>query len=264
MNNFKNKNNITKKLKKEINILELKLNYLKILNLKNSIIKNFKISTKTLQLITPYILTAQIVASSFKLLGLGLPFYKDTFKKNIKPNTSPNSYHSQIYQSPNNNNIIYYHSNWIEESKNIYSKTINIYKLNNIKEKELLNILNKDNINLNDLFGNPISTQKEITTNITNKELNKESYLQIYIYDENTNNYIILKETNIQNFIITILYILSTTLAELIPLTIRCKLSNFNYNYSIEDIKRKHQPINHKKLEKKLEIKKENYQTLTR
>ena len=77
-------------------------------------------------------------------------------------------------------------------------------------------------------------------------------------------DFIMVKESSSDNMSLTFLWILVTVLAEIIISVWRMECSCFDYKYCIRKIKEKHPKIDVEELTKKLEIKKNNYDRLTR
>ena len=257
-------------MKKEIEDLQKEIKYINLKNLKIEITKNFKISLRSIQCIAPYVLTAGITAGAFKMAGGGFPFYYgDTFQKNSHKmkeiDNLGNIRTEQQYDAfENSGNTLYYYSPWQLENDNLYKRNIEIYELKDITEEDILNILQKEELKLSDIFGDPISKKKETKNKISDEELAKNAYFQAVIYSEDENDYIICQETAEENIGTTILYIFMTFFLELIPLFIRSDISKFNFDECVSEIKAKYQQINVEDLKRKLEIKMENYNRLTR
>ena len=223
-------------MKKEIETLENELKYSKLVNLKISTVKNLKISLRFMQRIAPYVLTAGIMAGGCKLISGEFPFYSgDTFKINSNTMKEFDSlgnirYEQQYDYYENSSNILYYYSQWQQGNDGFYSRNVDTYKLDELTEEEL----------------------------------QQKDYLQAIIYNEDENDYIIHKETMGKNIAVTVIYLLLTVLVERIPLFIRREISSFDFDDCVKEIKRKHTSVDTEELSKKLEIKRSNYDRLTR
>lgn len=257
-------------MKKELETLENELKYSKLVNLKISTVKNLKISLRFMQRIAPYVLTAGIMAGGCKLIGGGIPFYSgDTFKINSNTMKEFDSlgnirYEQQYDDYENSSNILYYYSQWQQGNDGFYSRNVETYKLDELTEEEILKLFAKEDLNLSDVFGEPTSKKRETKNNVTEEELQQKDYLQAIIYNEDENDYIIHKETMGENIAVTVIYLLLTALVELIPLFIRSEISSFDFDDCVREIKRKHPSVDTEELAKKLEIKRSNYDRLTR
>lgn len=282
MNNLKNnierltesqklrKKEMLLQMEKEIKQLEFYIHHSKIPNLKIHILRGLKTALRTGQLVAPYILTAAITFGGFAIAGK-TPFIKDDIKKkketkkeldnfgNIKYEQSYDGFHES-------NNTISYVSNWTKQENGSYSREIKTYAIKKEKEDIITVIINNFNtdLSLDDLFGKPTSSVIQSQNNLTDEEIQKEPYLKAVIYSESNDDFIIVKESTKDNTDISLLWILLTVLAEIAPLLIREKVSSFDYEDCIKKIKEKHKLIDTKELAKKLEIKRNNYNRLTR
>lgn len=264
------KKKILKELRQEITTLEEKIEHEKQINKIITTKRNIKISLCYIQWLAPYILTAGLMAYGFKSLGYGLPFYNNDNLKissrkmkefdnlgNVRYEQQYADFESQI------NTISYYHK-WQKDNNGFYTRTIETYeldKLNELDELEIIELFTKENsLNLN----NPTYVKKETIYNPTEEELSKEEYFKVVIYSVDEEDYIIRKETTEENLVVTITYISFTLLLEIILANLRTATSKFNLKRSITKIKEKYPNINNEVLIKKLAIKKDNYNTLTK
>lgn len=264
------KKKILKELKQEITTLEEEIKHEKQINKIITTKRNIKISLRYIQWLAPYILTAGIMAYSCKLLGYGLPFYssdqlKISSRKMKEFDNLGNIRYEQQYDDfeSKTNTISFYHK-WQKDNNGIYTRIIETYKLDDLDESEILNLLTKEALNLSDIFNSPIYTKKETNYTPKEEELSKGEYLQVVIYSIDEEDYIIRKETTEENLSVTIIYIAFTALTELFIATVRNSASKFNLKRSIYEIKKQYPNINNEVLIKKLEIKKDNYNTLTK
>ena len=242
----------------------------RLINLRIEAIKNLKISLRFIQRIAPYIITASLTAGGFKLLGAGLPFYRDNFRNYLRTKTEVDNlgnirYEQQYNDFENDDNTLYYCSKWHDNEDGFYSRNIEMYKIKELTEEDLINILTKENLELSDILGEPISKKIETKNNILEEELEEKDYLQAVIYSKSDNDYILYKETVSINVVVTFLYLLLTFLLEGIPFSIRdAGLSKFNYKMCVEYIKDNYPSVDVQELTKKLEIKRRNYDRLIR
>ena len=257
-------------MKKEIETLENELKYSKVVNLKISTVKNLKISLRFMQRITPYVLSAGIIAGGCKLIGFGLPFYSgDTLKINSNTMKEFDSlgnvrYEQQYDDYANSSNILYYYSQWQPDINGLYTRNVETYKLDELTEEEILKLFNKEDLKLSDIFGKPISKKRETKNNVTEEELQQNDCLKAIIYSKDKNNYILYKETKEENNVITAAYLALTAVVELIPFFIRRNISTFDFDDCVSEIKRKYPAVDTDELIKKLEIRRSNYNRLMR
>lgn len=255
-------------LKKEIENLEHYIEYSNITNFKIKTIKNLKITARALQLVSPYILTAGIVAGGFVRLGT-TPFYSgDEWKRyaNIMIETDSNGNIRTekkygIFDTYKNKISIY--SKW-NKNKDTYTRTITTYYIQNKTQTEINELLNNKNIKIENILGNPYEIIEESKTNLTKEELETKSYIKVVTYKTDRTDYIMVKESKEANISSTILYILVVLAVEIIPLKFRSEISKFDFSKSINEINKKHPLVDKKELSKKLELKRNNYNRLTR
>lgn len=256
-------------MKQEIESLESEIKHSSLVNAKIGAIRNLKISARALQLAAPYVLTAGIVAGGFTLLG-DIPFYGgDEWKvySNVMTefDDAGNIRFEQQYDSfENSDNILYYYSKWQQGNDGFYSRTVQTYSIKKKTYEDIIELFGQENLNLEDVLGEPSSNIKETRNNLTDEELQEESFVKAVIYNKDENDYIMHKETVGENILLSVLYVLITGLCELAPLYWRSEHSYFDFADCVEEIKRKHQSLDIDTLTKKLELKKDNYNRLMR
>ena len=179
-------------------------------------IKNLKINTQKfkdidkekIKLYTNCFLIAGTIAIGMKTLNIGLPFYIDNVKQqvyNVNHITS-NNQNITYTSTTKQDNLIYYYDSW-QQYNETNKRNYKIYRLKNTSQEELLTELEKIKRDLID----PIAEGCEYKELISKEELEQNEYWQAFIYDKLENNYIIIKETNLHNFISTIIYLLTTS-----------------------------------------------------
>lgn len=255
-------------MRKEISKLENEIKHSKIGNTKVYALRGLKIVLRTGQLIAPFVVTAGITIGGFAALD-GTPFYRDKHKQKLEMMKELDSlgnirYEQQYEEYANSSSVISYYSKWNFVEDNLYSRDLETYALGDITEEQILKLINDDVQSLREILGEPISKKKETKNNISEEELQSDPFLQAMIYSKFDDDFIMVKESLSDNIGITLLWILVTALAELIPLWWRTDGSDFDYSYCIRQIKEKHPTIDVEELAKKLEIKRSNYDRLTR
>lgn len=264
-------------MKKEIESLESEIKHSSLVNARIGAIRNLKISARALQKVAPYVLTAGIVAGGFTLLG-NIPFYGGD-EWNVYSNVmtefdnTGNIRKEQQYDTfkddsdntlDNSDSMLYYYSKWQKDGDGSYSRTVQTYSIKKKTYEDIIKLFEQENLKLEDVLGEPSSNIKETRNNLADEELEEESFIKAVIYNEDENDYIIHKETVGENVLISILYVLVTALAELAPLYFRSEISSFDFSDCVDEIKRKHQPLDVETLTKKLELKRDNYNRITR
>lgn len=239
-------------LNKDIKKLERKQNFK---------IKNLKIFSKTIRVSVPYIISSALLCFGNKVV-LGYPFYKDdeikyAEVKEIFDNQGNSSYQKK-YESFNENNLLTVYYPWAFDGKN-YVRNIEEYEikddlLNNINE-----IIYDENINLVDILGKPKDAYSEYksTANLTDNNI----ILEVRLYNEDKNDYIIVKESIVDNvggtIVYTVLclisYIITYVIQRALKKDLKTYIEKINLEYSKEAIEIRN---------KILEIRKENYNRL--
>lgn len=263
------KQNFLLQMKEEIDSLEKQLKYFKLINLKMDLIKNAKITARVCQRVAPYVVSAGIVAGAFKLFGIGMPFYPNNEKcysnKMMEYDDLGNIRYEQQYDEFSHDyNSLSIYSNWQKHEDGWYKRTVTTYKIKVKTYEEVMNLINQDEVELENVLGECLSTICETKNNLTEEELNEEPHIKVIMYDKDKNDYIIRKQPIIENVMITIFYVLFTMGVELIPWNYRKKVSSFNYNECVQRIKTKYQHADFEKLKLKLEIRKNNYKRMMR
>lgn len=260
---------LLKKLKKEIKKLEYQVKHNKLANINISLKRIIRIIFELSKAAFPYVLTATVIAGLFKIIGLGFPYYsEDKVKKYSHIMKDMDSLgniriEQQYDKFEETTELLYYYTKWIKEENEFYSRNVEVYKLKDITEEDILKLFEKEDFKLSDIFGEPITNKKETSNNIKINEEENKDYLQAIIYIKDKNDYIIKKESVDDNVTASIIYSLITLILGLI---ISLKMSDSNYNLGgrLYDVDRNYPFIDKDEIIKKLEIKKNNYERLTR
>ena len=88
-------------------------------------------------------------------------------------------------------NFLYYYTRWVKEDNGFYSRNVEVYKLKDITEEDIIKLFEKEDFKLSDIFGEPITNKKETSNNIKINEEENKDYLQAIIYIKDKNDYII-------------------------------------------------------------------------
>lgn len=256
-------------MKKEIDSLELEIKHFPLTNLKQSSIRNLKISARALQFAAPYIVTAGLTAGLFSFFD-ATPFYNgDETRSYAQVKTEMNSEGDVSYQKQyeffdNSEGQLRYYTKWKKEDNGYYSRIVQTYSLDKKSFEDVKKLFDQKNKTLEDILGEPTSNVIETKNNLSEKEIKKEAILKAVIYNEDKDDYIIKKETVVENVFATLLYLLITVFAELLPIYIREEYSSFNFFTCFSRLKEEYAKKDIQQLKKKLEIKKENYERLMR
>ena len=256
-------------MKKEVEDLERKIKYNKLVNLKNALIRETLINGRRLQWLAPFILTACITAGGAKLIGAGFPFYMDDieeflYTKKEFDNTGNIRYEEQYGEFNSLTHQINHYTKWEDAGNGFYTRRVESYKLSDITDEKVLSLFEKDNLTIEDIFGNKVSSVKETKNNLTEEELMQGEYLEATIYNKDEDDYIIVKESIDDNIAVSVVYILITLLCEIIPLFYRLESSKFDYDDAVYKIREKYSKVDVEKVKKLLEIKRDNYNRLVK
>jgi hypothetical protein len=264
MNKRQEQKQLLLQMKKEILSLEDSIKQYKLMNIEIKTIKNLKITARCIQLFAPYIVSTGIIYGGFTLLG-NSPLVNDKTYLNIMTefdNEGNIRYESQ-YGSFDGEDVLYYYSSWTKDD-DFYSRNIETYYLEDKTYEDLIDIFEYSDLKLKYTLGQPTSNIKETKNNITEEELDKQTYLKAIIYEEDNDNYIITDESFKKGFLKALGFGSLLGCINLTISAIRKKVSSFNFIESINQIEEENRPIDINALNKKLELKKENYDRLTR
>lgn len=260
------------KERKEIEKLEKEIKYATLKNQSIKAIRNLKISARVLQLIYPYVLAAGGIAGAFILCGEKPFYYGDEWKtySNVKAefDSDGNLKKEQQYGSFGGYNEteshLSYYTGWEKISDNFYTRTTQEYTFRDKTYEKVYELFGKDETQIIEVLGKPKSSIKETRNNLTEEEINDGPYYKALVFYKDENDYKLVKETPLENVLFSALYLFATTVAVLIILKVRSECSDFDFTYSVSEIKRENPLVDILELNKKLENRKENYKTLTR
>ncbi len=264
-------------MKKEIDTLEFDIKYSSLRNAKMGAIKNLKIYARALQLVAPYVVTAGIVAGGFALFG-DIPFYPNDEVKaysnvmtefdnagNIRKEQQYASFKDESgHKLDSNDNLLYYYSKWEKIDDGLYSRVVQTYSIDEKTYEDIIKLFDKKDLSLEGILGEPDSNIKETKNNLTEEELQEGAFIQAIVYSKDEGDYIIRKQTVGENIFLSILYVFVSMLIEMGPLYYRSEYSSFDFLRCVNEIKRKYQPLDIDVAKKQLELKKDNYNRLTR
>lgn len=269
MNNKRNfkKEKMLLQLKKELAYLEFLANHYQLVKLQNKMVQKIRIVFKGLEYIVPYFLIVTILTGTFKLVTSSFPFYLDNTKKYLKTIKEFNSTGfikiERTYEEKDiNSNILVYTTPWMKEGNDSFVQETRTYNLNILSEENIQTLLENPDINFEDILGEPTNVSKEYSSFLDEEAINFKPSLKAYLYQEDSNDYIVVKEEENYNILITILYCIMALGANLA--TYFSLLSKADYHF-ILDVKEiiKNNNLTQKDLVRILEIKKKNYDRLT-
>ena len=257
---------LVEKLEKDIDDLEKRINDIPKENFKKISIRNLKICGRFMQLIIPYILAAIIPFVGQSLL-FDIPFYPEEVHEPKHymmevDNRGIESYQSQYEKFSDEKDRLYIYSNWIEDNGK-FTRTIKSYSINLDDLDEIKDLINKKEVEIEELLGSPISNTIEKKNIITEEEKEDSNYIKVIYYYKDKEDYIIVKQPIGENIVYSLLYVLELILCELGVYKFRDEISCFYFPKYYENYMEKYKKTDTKILEKKLEIKKDSYKRLT-
>lgn len=251
--------------KKEIEQIEYKIKNVDKTNKKIHIIRNVKKTWGTIKYAGPLVSVNCLLIYLFAVINR-LPFYKDTREIELNVLKEIDSfgnirYEEQYKEFTNPNNIISLYSKWYIDEDGTYYRKVETYNVRKMSEEEIMNILNSDISSIYDILLNPINTSIERSNNVSESELENGEFLCARIYSKEKNDYIIIEENNAENIAFTLLCILLMILSSY-SCVIMKNLSNKNLKSIYEKIDQEYKFVNSDELNRKLEIKRNNYSRL--
>ena len=257
---------LVEKLEKDIDDLEKRIKDVPKENFKKISIRNIKIFGRFMQMIAPYLIAAIIPFVGQSLL-FDMPFYPEEVKSPKHymmelDNRGIEAYQSGYEKINDEKDRVYIYSNW-QEDKGMYSRTIKSYSINIDDISEIKDLVNKKDVEIEDILGSPISNITETKNIITDEDKELDGYIKLVYYYNDKDDYIVIKQTPGENIVFSIIYLIMLGMCEYGVLKYRYDLSNFSYSSYYEKYMEKYKKTDIKILEKKLEIKKENYKRLT-
>ena len=174
-------------------------------------IKNLKINKDNIKLYTSCVLIATTTAVGMKISGIGLPFYVDNQKKDLY-NTklvSSNGDTKSFTTTDKPDNLLYHYGSWHPSNNNLMKRNYKVYRINTNSEEQLLEEL-KDIESFENKLGDYIIEGTEYKEIVSTENMDQNDYWQAFIYNKLDNNYVIIRETNLHNFVATLIYLLTT------------------------------------------------------
>ena len=263
-NVLKEKNSIIKNLEVDIDALEETLKQSKNINFKRSVVKNLKLYGTFIRFIFPI---ALVTTATFTIAENNnfTPVIRDDQKvcqsiKTVFDNRGDESHEYQYEDYPTIDNTLNIQGAWHINDKNNYEREHRIYQISADDIAQIKELINDEEA-LQEHLGEPKTTIIYETKNLTEEEKEEKPYVKVTTYGKDENNCITAKESTLTNFANTIFYCVGNAALSIIVMTRKPFKMNF-----IENAKRiieENRPISEFLLKRKIEIKQENYETLT-
>ena len=121
-----------------------------------------------------------------------------------------------------------------------------------------------DSATIEEVLGEPYRTCIETKDSLTEEEMTENPYIKVMFYDRDRNDVTIRRETVGENVATTILFIYISLFGSCFTQKFVNKRLPVDYKEIIQDIKEKYKNVSSEDIQKKLEIKRENYERLMR
>lgn len=158
--------------------------------------KKFKLDLlKYVKKVYPYIIIA-LLASSYTLYNVKKGSKNYTVTRETVDSLGNNRTYSKYDKSYTlNTGKITHVTKWELNENNEYERTTKVYDIGNLKPEIAKNVIsNNETIeSLDEMFGEPINSEKEIGKNLTEEELNKPEYLEVVTYSRDYDDYVVTK-----------------------------------------------------------------------
>ena len=262
------KNKLVKDLETEIRNLEFEVNHTKLANFKNASIRNIKIGGAFFRATLPYTLSSAIITGAFAIVG-NMPFRRDdtkapAFYMHSIDSNGVTINEKQYTSFEDTHSLLYYATAWQLNEDGSFSRNVKVYRIRAKEFNTAVEYLDVDGVTIDQVLGEPIRNYVETRSDLSKEEITEKNYVKVMYYDKDKNDMIIRKETDVENFAVTLVYIMLNILGFVIAAGLKDKLSYYNYDEAVKKIKEKYKDINIENIEKKLEIRRENYERLTR
>ena len=242
------------KMKKDIEKTKWNLEHFDSYKKRQNVLKNLKIYGNVVRVFAPYVLTFGIVTFGFHCV-MGKHLFSHNYIKNDVKLDSYN-YEEQI-KNFNKSVYLFHYDKWTKEDDQKYYRKVECYSINNLAEYDILDICDK---NIDEILGSPIFTNFEISDSIDENE----DYYEVISYNKNNQSYRIIKESSGKNILSIILYIVILEFAEVVPFFYYKTFSKFSFNKDEDDLNNRYNNLSKNNLYKILEIKKNNFDRLTK
>ena len=210
---MKNNNELLKKLTRDINRLQNKIEHRRLYNIYNAIIRMLLKSGIAIDYIFPFILAAIVVANS-KGVKSDPPFHIDevTEKASIETIDTSSGIHIEhlSYDFSYDNNLLEHSTGWIMNDKGLYERTVTSYRLDdevNLEDTEKIFEMTKEEIEKTLVITNIETIKKNKLTK--EDEIYNSDAIIIIKHAESETETITRPETTEENFWNSIIYIVT-------------------------------------------------------
>lgn len=267
---MKNNNELdyVNQLEREIKDLSFRINHSELARYKCKSIKNLKIFGNILRFSAPFVLMTWLTAVGVRTFSNSWPFYpydkvKQAANIEIQIDNMGNSKEIQRFYSYNMDDKVLLYSKWNYNGER-YERNVKEFSVKTLDQEEVKRIISspQEIESLEKLFNSQYTERFEYTDSIDVE--NNTSYLEAYLYDVDNDNYIIINESADYNLAISTFFIALLPVSLIAGLTYRKAFSKYDYFERVDQINNDYNGIIFDKriLEKKLKLKKEDYNLL--
>ena len=261
---------MTDYLKKQldsINDLEKELANLKTNNMKRKFLLQAHKSLLHLKRLIPYVIITGITTGCFSFVSI--PFYRDNRHKDLwlkkEFDSNGNKVIEEQYEEYKEDSEVSFVSKWKEYDDEYYIRNITTYQIKALTNEELERLIMEKDPDLNKVLGNPIFTKTEKKNNLTEEELNEESFIRAIIYDKSEGAYKVVKESARDNDICTLLWLVAVFVSNgIYSISVFNMKSHDKLIENINDLVDKYPMLDEEELKRRLAIRKETYERLNR
>ena len=204
-------NELMKKLTKDANRLQNKIEHRKLYNIRNAVVRSLIKSGIAVDYALPFIIVAMIIANAQTSKG-NAPFRVDEIveKAGIETIDTSSGIHLEhlSYDFDYDDELIEYSTGWIVNEQGLYERTVTSYRLNDdidLENKEKILEMTKDDID-NALVITDIKTVKKNALNPEDQIYNSDAIIVID-HSESEEKTISRLETKSENFLHSLWYI---------------------------------------------------------
>lgn len=90
-----------------------------------------------------------------------------------------------FYQSNKPTNSLIYYNEWKETADGNYSRIVKEYDVTDKSYDDIISLKDNKNINIDEVFGEPVEIYEQIIDNVSKEELEAGAYYEVTIYSEN-------------------------------------------------------------------------------
>ena len=258
---------ILQDMKCELEKLEYQSKHYHRVNIELYTLRVLRVIMYSIKRFYPYILSAGLTFLIFKTIHF-TPFVQDEIDKKQRIQKTFDGkgniqYEMQYQDFDNNHNRIELVGKWEKVNDKYYEREIKVYENNRITVNKIKELIEKQDLSLNRVFGEPVLIKKEKRNNLSLEEIDSLPFSRAIIYSTSSDEAIIVKESKSLNIVTLLLWIFVNVLIDEFIRLSRKKDFDSLMDY-IHEINQEYKIINPEELNQLVKIKRSNYERLTR